>query len=158
MAIHIIVAMTKDRVMGKDGAIPWHIAEDAKLFRELTTNSAVIMGKNTWLSLPERFRPLPNRVNIVVSSKLTEQKGAIVCKSVKDAVAVARGTGSEVYCMGGAQLYAEMLPLTQVLHISWVKKSYEGDIHFPELDLSKWKEEETREFAEFTYKRYALLY
>jgi dihydrofolate reductase len=154
MAMHIIVAMTKERVIGKDGSLPWKIAEDMKLFRETTANKTVIMGKKTWFSLPQEHRPLPDRVNIIVSSTLPEQNGAMVCRTVQEAVDAARKQGEEVYCIGGAQLYAAMLPMAQLLHISWVKKSYGGDTYFPKIDFSLWKVRETKEFDEFTYKMY----
>ncbi len=155
MKIHIIVAMTKDRVIGKRGALPWHIHEDAKLFRELTTSNTVIMGKNTWLSLPDKYRPLPQRANIIVSGTLPEQKGAVVCKSVEEALEIARGYDKDLFCIGGAQLYATLLPFADELHISWVKGSYDGDTYFPEVDMSQWDEKETKDFEGFVYKSYA---
>jgi dihydrofolate reductase len=155
MIINIIVAMTKERVIGKDGAEPWgNIREDMKLFRDLTTNNIVIMGRKTWLSIPQRFRPLPDRTNIVVSGTLGAQSGAIVCKTLDKALEIASNRGKEIYCIGGGQLYSAMMPLARVLHISWIKKDYEGDTNFPEINFADWKEEETKEFEEFTYKRY----
>ena len=154
MTINIIVAMTKGRVIGKDNSLPWDILEEKKLFRELTKNKAVVMGRNTWLSIPEKHRPLSDRINIIVSRTLPEQRGAIVCKSVEEAVGRANRLGKEVYCIGGAQIYAAMLPMTQFLHISWIKKTYEGDAYFPDINFNDWQEQGTRDFAEFTYKRY----
>jgi len=149
--------MTKDRIIGKDGSIPWKITEDMALFRELTIGSTVIMGRKTWISIPERNRPLSRRVNIIVSSTLPEQKGAIVCKSVEESFEVARSYDNDVFCIGGAKLYAAMLPFADELHISWVKDSYEGDTRFPRVNFSQWKEQETKDFEEFTYKRYVRL-
>ncbi len=154
MTINIIVAMTKDRVIGKDGTVPWKISEDMKLFKELTTNKVVIMGKNTWNSLPEKFRPLPERTNIIVSNTLPGQKGAIVCRTVHQAIETARGYNGDIYCIGGAQLYGAMLPIADVLHISWIIKPYKGDTYFPEINFKEWKEEEKKEFKEFIYSRY----
>ena len=155
MRTHIIVAMTKDRVIGKNGTLPWHIHDDAKLFKDLTSDNTVIMGRNTWLSLPDKYKPLPNRVNIIVSSTLPGQKGAIVCKTIEEAFEVARGYGNDVFCIGGAQLYAAMLPLADALHISWIKGSYDGDTYFPKIDFSLWEEQEAKDFDGFTYRRYA---
>ena len=112
------------------------------------------MGKNTWLSLSDKYRPLPRRTNIIVSGTLQEQKGAIVCKSVEEALKVARIYGDDVFCIGGAQLYEAMLPLADVLHISWVKISYDGDTYFPKVDLDLWEEKETKDFDGFTYREY----
>jgi dihydrofolate reductase len=155
MAISIIVAMTKDRVIGAGGEIPWHIADDMRMFKSLTEGNTVIMGKRTWLSIPDEFRPLPGRENIVVSTTLGEQRGAKVCRSVAEAVKEAKKTGREIYCAGGARLYAAMLPLADTMYISWVKGEYDGDTYFPEVDLTKWKEVETREFPDFVFKKYS---
>ena len=154
MKLSLIVAMTKNQIIGKGGTIPWKIPEDMKLLKELTTGSTVIMGKNTWNSIPEKFRPLPNRVNIIVSSTLGEQKGATVTKSIPEAINEAKKHNTNAFCIGGAQIYKEMLPITDELNISWVKKEYEGDTYFPKIDFTQWKETETQEFSEFIYKKY----
>lgn len=155
MGITIIVAMTKDGVIGKGGQIPWHIPEDMKLFKSLTEGNTVIMGKTTWLSLPEKFRPLPKRYNIIVSTTLPKQNGATVCRNMEEAIEEANTNGKEIYCIGGAQVYFSMLPLADSMCISWVRKSYEGDIHFPEFNLEEWKVEEAKEFPDFVFKRYS---
>jgi len=155
LAVSIIVAMTRDRVIGNKGTIPWHIREEAEHFRELTTGNTVIMGRNTWESLPEKFRPLPDRLNIIVSTSLGEQKGAIVCKTVSEAVVKAAYAGKgETFCIGGAQLYMAMLPMAEVMHVSWVKGNFAGDAHFPEIDFSQWEQKQTREYEKFTYVKY----
>ncbi len=156
MPISIIVAMTRDRVIGSNGKIPWSIKEDMSLFKKLTMGNTVIMGRTTWQSLPERFRPLPGRTNIIVSNTLPEQEGATVCKDADEALKAAESGQGTVFCIGGARLYAEMLPIADVLHISWVNKSYEGDAYFPEVDFFRWRESEAKEFREFTYRRYVL--
>ncbi len=152
--LDIIVAMTKDRVIGKNGRIPWHIKEDMALFKELTTNNVVIMGRTTWQSLPDRYRPLPDRINIVVSSTLSSQDGATVCDDIDEAMKVAKTHERGIFCIGGAQLYKAMLPLADMLHVSCVNKHYDGDAYFPEVDFSKWREVESKTFDEFTYRKY----
>jgi dihydrofolate reductase len=154
MKLNLIVAMTKERIIGKDGVLPWHLKDDMKVFKEKTTNKTVIMGKNTWFSLPEKFRPLPNRNNIILSTTMKETNDAIICKSIEDALEKARDLGTDVFCIGGARLYESMLPQIDVLHISWVKKNYEGDTYFPNIDFSKWNEVESKEFGDFIYKKY----
>ena len=154
MVLNIIVAMTRERVIGKDGQIPWRIPDDVNLFKRLTTNNIVIMGRNTWLSIPEKFRPLPDRLNIIVSSTMKDEKKAMVCKSVGTALEVARKSPGNIFCIGGAQLYESMLPLAEVLHISWIKKSYDGNTYFPEVNFEEWEVVEEKDFEEFTYKRY----
>lgn len=152
--INIIVAMTKNRVIGAGNALPWKISEEIKLFKKLTENNAVIMGKNTWLSLPQKFRPLPNRLNIIVSKTLGKQEGAVVCKTIEKALEVSHEMKKEIYCIGGAKLFYSMLPISQNLHISWIKKNYTGDTYFPNIDFSKWEEKHRKEFSEFTYVQY----
>jgi dihydrofolate reductase len=154
MAINLIVAMTKDRVIGNEGELPWKILDDMRLFKSITSGAVVIMGKNTWLSIPEQFRPLPDRTNIIVSSTLEKQEGATVCKSVKEALEVAQKSGLEIFCIGGSKLYAEMLPIANIIHISWIKQDYDGDTYFPNIDVSGWNVIETREFPDFIYRKY----
>ena len=155
MDIGIVVAMTRDRVIGNNGKIPWHIREEFEHFKRLTSGNTVIMGKNTWLSLPEKFRPLPDRVNIIVSSSIGEQKGAIVCSTIKEAVTVAESISNrETFCIGGEQLYKAMLPMANVLHISWIIGNYNGDAHFPEINFAEWKLDKEIENTRFVYDRY----
>ncbi|MFA6064850.1 MAG: dihydrofolate reductase [archaeon] len=154
MQLHIIAAMTTARVIGKNGKLPWHLPEDMKLFKELTTENTVIMGKNTWNSIPEKFRPLPNRTNIIVSSTLAPQKGTIVCENIPKAIIEAKKIGKDAYFIGGAGIYKEALELADVLHISWVKENYLGDTYFPEINFSEWKEVLSTEKTGFTYKKY----
>lgn len=154
MSINIIVAMTKNRVIGKDNHLLWNIKEDMKLFKQKTFEQTVIMGKNTWFSIPEKFRPLPHRNNIVVSRSLNTLKGATVCSSVEEAVKKGNEFNKEIFCIGGSMLYESILPLTNILHISWVKENYEGNKYFPEIDFSQWEKIEEKEFEEFIYKKY----
>ncbi len=154
MGISIIVAMTKDRVIGEGGQVPWNISDDMKLFKSITEGNTVIMGKTTWFSIPSMFRPLPGRANIIVSTKLEEQMGAKVCRSVDEAVTEAKKNNKGIFCIGGAKLYAAMLPLADTMCISWVKEEYEGDTYFPEVNFKEWKEIETKEFPDFVFKKY----
>lgn len=154
MKLHIIAAMTKNRVIGLNGKLPWSLPEDMKLFKELTTGNTVIMGKNTWLSIPEKFRPLTNRTNLIVSSTLKQQSGVKVCKNINEAVNEAKKEGKDAYFIGGAQIYAEALKLADTLHISLVKENYIGDTFFPEINFEEWEEIDTKEKEGFTYKKY----
>ncbi len=154
MKVHSIVAMTKNYVIGNKGTIPWKIKEDMALFKEKTIGQTVIMGKNTWLSLPEKFRPLPNRNNIIVSTTLDEQTGAIICKTIEDAITEAKKFEKEIYCIGGGQIYGAMLPFIEVLDISWIKKEYEGETKFPKINFEEWICVEEKNFEEFNYKKY----
>ena len=138
--ICIIAAVAKNRVIGKDNQLLWHIPEDMKHFRELTRGKPVIMGRKTWESLPERFRPLPGRQNIVVTrngSYVTE--GAFLAGSLDEALQVA-DAALEVFVIGGAEVYQQALPLADTLYLTEVDLASDGDVSFPEFSLIEWAE------------------
>ena len=153
--VSIVVAMTRDGAIGDKGTMPWHIREESEHFRSLTAGNAVIMGKNTWISIPERFRPLPDRLNIVVSSTMGDQKWAVVCRTIEEAAMIAEASGKgEAFCIGGAKLYEAMLPMAKVLHISWIEGSYKGDTYFPKVDWTQWQLKKIERYDKFTYEKY----
>jgi dihydrofolate reductase len=133
--IAIIAALgANSRAIGRENKLLWHIPEDMKRFKELTSGHPVIMGRKTWESLPEKFRPLPARVNIVVTRDLTySTKGASLAGSLEEAIAKARSAegASEIFIIGGGQLYAEALPFTDRLYLTLVEDDKEGDVLFP---------------------------
>ncbi len=154
MKIHLIVAMTRKGVIGAKGSIPWDLPGERRLFRRLTLGKTVIMGKNTWDSLPDNHRPLPGRRNIVVSAVLGRQKGAMVCRTLEEALENARESGKDIYCIGGAKLYKQALPLADALDVSWVQEAAKGDVFFPRVDWELWRCSLTKRHPGFTYKRY----
>lgn len=143
----IITAMTKQRVIGKDNKLPWHIKEDLMLFKELTLNKTIIMGRKTYESIG---RPLPKRQNIVVSSTLKDDRVEIA-SSLQEAIKMAE---FPICFVGGASIYREALLLADELFISEVKKDYEGDTFFPDFNKEDWKVKETREYEDFTLFHY----
>lgn len=147
----IIVAMTRDRVIGLDGKMPWHISDDMKLFKKITLGGTVIMGRTTFESIG---KPLPGRNNIVVSATVKEISGSTVFPAFEEAVKKAEALGSKIFFIGGASIYKQALPLARALHVSWVKQEYAGDTHFPEFDLNLWQEKEKNEYPEFTHVLY----
>jgi dihydrofolate reductase len=147
----IIVAMTRDRVIGLNGKMPWHISGDLKLVKRLTQGNTLVMGCNTFDSLG---RTLPNRNNIVVSAMAREIPGAIVCLSFDEAVKRAEGLGRDIFFFGGASIYKQALAMTDEMHVSWVKGEYPGDTFFPEFDQGLWQEIEKNEHPEFTHIHY----
>jgi dihydrofolate reductase len=151
VTLNIIVAMTASRVIGRDGRMPWHLPEDLKLFRTLTTGNTVIMGRKTYQSMG---RPLPRRNNIIVSSTLGPVPGAEVCADLASALRAAETLGRPAYFMGGSGIYREALPLAEFLHVSWVESDYDGDTRFPRFDLSRWREVEQRRHPGFRYVLY----
>lgn len=147
----IVVAMTRDRVIGLNGKMPWHISDDLKLFKKLTLGGTVIMGRATFESIG---RPLQGRNNIVVSATAKDIPGTTVCPGFEDAVTKAEGLGREIFFIGGASIYKQALAVADGMHVSWVKQVYQGDIFFPEFDASLWMEIEKSEYREFTYIHY----
>lgn len=131
--IGLIWAQTVDGVIGKDNAMPWHVPEDLKHFNQITSGHAVIMGHATWLSLPERFRPLPNRQNIVMSRKQDlALAGAEVAHSVEEVLQLCE-PGKQVWFMGGRQIYDLSLPLAQRVEVTKINISVEGDTFAPTI-------------------------
>lgn len=133
--IAIIAALGEgSRAIGRDNGLLWHIPEDMKRFKALTTGHPVIMGRKTWESLPEKFRPLPQRANIVVTRDLAyEARGASIAGSLEEAIAKAKKTegAEEIFVIGGGQLYAEALPLAERLYLTLVADDKGGDVFFP---------------------------
>jgi dihydrofolate reductase len=122
------------RVIGRDGGLPWRLPSDMKHFKELTTGGTVVMGRRTWESIPERFRPLPERRNIVLSTRATFD-GAETFSSLESALAAA---GTDAYIIGGGATYAETLPLADRVYATEIASAVEGDTFFPALDPGEW--------------------
>jgi len=149
--IHAIVAMTDQRVIGKRNALPWKLKGDLPRFKKLTSGHTVIMGRNTFQSIG---RPLPNRHNIVLDFKKQPIAGATVCGSIDEALQVARSFSTEIFVIGGASIYEQMLPYVERLHISHVKQNYDGDVYFPAYNPSDWREITREDYDEFTAVTY----
>ena len=134
--ISLIVARAHNGAIGRDGGIPWHAPEDLAFFQRETRGGAVIMGRRTWESLP--VRPLKGRLNIVVSSGETEADHTV--RSVREAISVAQSAGyARIYGIGGASIYAEMLPLADRLLITEVDLAVpDADTFFPDPDMNQW--------------------
>ena len=138
--ITLIAAVAKNDVIGVNNLMPWHIKEDFKFFKEFTTGKPVIMGRKTWESL--MTRPLPNRRNIVITRQADyEAVGAEVVGDLQAAFALCTEV-PEIIVMGGAQIYAEVLPLATDLRITEVDLNVDGDAYFPSIDASAWQEVE----------------
>jgi len=165
--INIIAALTKSRAIGKANKLLCHLPEDLQNFKRLTSGNTVIMGRKTFESLG---RPLPNRKNIVISHSILSVPGIDVCHSLSEALEKARSVDQtnstdktiylnktkppEIFIIGGASIYQQALPLADKLYLSHLKKDYEGDAYFPELNFQEWEIEEQKEFPEFTFIAY----
>jgi dihydrofolate reductase len=133
--IALIYARAANGVIGKDGVMPWHLPEDLAHFKRLTEGHPVVMGRKTWDSLPPRFRPLPGRVNIVVTRQPDwAADGAQRAASLDEALHIAaQAAPATVWIMGGAQIYAQALPLAQRVEATEIGQAFDGDAHAPAL-------------------------
>ena len=142
--LSLIAAVARNRVIGKDNQLLWHLPEDMKHFREVTRGKPVIMGRKTWESLPEKFRPLPGRHNIVVSHNPNySAPGATLADSLESAIRLA-GFENELFVIGGETLYRQALPQAHRLYLTEIDQDYEGDAFFPEVSLHRWRESSRR--------------
>ena len=141
MEIILIAAISKDRVIGQQGGIPWTIKKDLIFFKEKTLNSTIIMGRATYHSIG---RPLPNRLNIVMTRSAKNTEGVTEVTSVKKAIETASKSkdSSKVYVIGGENIYKEFLPIAHRMIITEVELDIEGgDTFFPEWSISEWQEQ-----------------
>lgn len=169
MRINLIFARASNGVIGKDNAMPWHLPEDLAHFKRHTEGWPVIMGRATWASLPVRFRPLPGRLNLVLTRQpatadALRHAGALPMPSLEAALAHCAALDpapAEVWVMGGAQVYAQALPLAQRALVTEIDQAFDGDAWAPELDGS-WRETHREAhrsrsglaFAFVTYERF----
>ena len=143
MIVSLIAALASNRAIGKDNALLWQLPEDLRHFRETTRGKPVIMGRKTWESLPDPFRPLPGRHNIVVSRDPAYQaSGATLAGSLDDALrqAAAQTNAEEVFVIGGEQLYRQALPLADRLYLTEIEQNFAGDVFFPDVQPNDWEE------------------
>ena len=135
--VSIVVAFAGNGVIGRDGGLPWHLPTDMKRFRELTGERAVVMGRRTFESIPDRFRPLPNRRNLVLSSNRDwRAPGAEVFGDLASAVEACNG---DCFVIGGEQTYREALTLAERVYATEVEGAIEGDVFFPALVEGEWR-------------------
>jgi len=150
----IIAAVAENRVIGKDGDIPWHIPEDLEHFRKKTTGSTVVMGRKTFQSLPDSFTPLPDRENIVLTRSDFSPKDESVKLANNLDEAWKKASNEKVYIIGGAGVYRQTLEEANKLVLTEIHEEYEGDTFFPEFSEEKWKEVEREEHGDFDFVEY----
>ena len=136
--LSIIVAVAEDNGIGNENNLLTYISNDLKRFKEITKGHTVVMGHNTWLSLPNR--PLPNRTNIVITgNKNLNFEGAIAVNSIEEAIS-ACPENQESFIIGGAKLYQQFLPIASKLYLTKMHKVFTADTFFPEVKATEWKE------------------
>lgn len=153
--LSMIVAISRNYVIGNKGQIPWRIKGEQKRFKELTTGNTIIMGRR---SFQEIGHPLPNRKTILISSTFScEEENCTTVKSLREALELAKPQENEVYIAGGARVYEEALPYADRLYVTHIELDIEGDTYFPRFDLSEFKkvsEEKVEGEIPYTYTVY----
>lgn len=148
MVISLIVAVADNGIIGKENGLPWHIGADLKRFKAITTGHTILMGKNTYLSIG---RPLPNRRNVVLSRSLTaaDVPGCELIASLDELDKLGLEPGEELFVIGGARVYEQLMPKADKLYLTRVRTQADGDVKFPEVDWDEWQLcSETHGFAD----------
>lgn len=147
----LIVAMSRNRVIGRNNALPWYLPGDLRYFKQATMGKPIIMGRKTWQSIG---RPLPGRMNIVVTRDKAWQApaGTVSDSSLEQAFVRATAQaelegGDEVMVIGGGQIYADVLPQIDRMYVTQVHAEVEGDAYFPEVDWEEWEEIGREDFS-----------
>jgi dihydrofolate reductase len=140
----LVVAVARNGVIGRDNQLPWRLPDDLAYFKRVTMGHPVVMGRRTWQSIG---KPLPGRTNIVVTHDSTfVAPGCVVAHSLEEAWRTAEGA-DEVCVIGGTSLFAETLPIADLIHLTEVEADVEGDTYFPDFDRSQWRETEVARHA-----------
>ena len=135
----LVAAIAANGAIGGNNELLWHLPDDMKRFKALTQGHPIIMGRKTWESLPEKFRPLPNRRNLVISRNAAYvAAGAEVFTSVA-AARIACAGSTQVFVIGGGEIYAQSLPEADCLELTELHQAFEGDAFFPALDEEDWQ-------------------
>ncbi|MFC3885081.1 dihydrofolate reductase [Bacillus songklensis] len=135
--ISFLVAMDKNRVIGRDNQLPWHLPADLKFFKEITMGHPVIMGRKTHESIG---RPLPGRENIIITrNEHYKAEGCTVLHSISAIKEIEEQRNEELFVIGGAQIFQHTFPIADRLYITWIEEEFEGDTYFPEFDEHDWE-------------------
>jgi dihydrofolate reductase len=142
MIISLIAARTQNNVIGKNNDLPWHLPDDMKYFMQTTKGHHTIMGRKNYDSIPEKFKPLPNRTNIVVTRQPNfRAPGCIIVNTLEKGLEIARNNGElETFIIGGAEIYNLGFHLANKLYITEINTILEGDTNFPDFDKKNWNE------------------
>lgn len=151
MPITIIAAVADNGCIGKNGELPWYLPEDLKRFKRLTVGKVVVMGRKTWESLPEKVRPLPERTNVVITRQASYPLPEGVERYASLEAAFAAHASDQVMVMGGADIYRQALPSAQTLALTRVHQTVDGDVFFPSIDTTVWKETEREDHEGYSF-------
>ncbi len=154
MPLTLIAALSRNNCIGKNGAIPWRLPEDQKRFKDLTLGHVVVMGRKTWESLPEKFRPLPGRTNIVLTRQADYSLPQGVEKFASLTDALEAHPYESVFAIGGTEVYTQALPLADRMELTTVDQDVDGDAFFPAFPAEEWQETARVPKEGFTFVTY----
>jgi dihydrofolate reductase len=160
MQLNLIYARARNGVIGKQGLLPWHLPEDLAHFKRTTLGCPVIMGRKTWDSLPPKFRPLPGRTNVVITRQSDwQENGVIPVNNMLEALSICeriQPRADQVWVIGGAQIYAQTLPLAKRVVVTEIDSDFEGDAYAPTLDAD-WQETNREQHASTTGLKFSFV-
>ena len=157
MKINLIVAASENNVIGSKNDLPWHLPDDMSFFKAKTHNSCVIMGRNNYLSIPKKFRPLPHRTNIILTqNKDFKAKDCIISNSLEDAIETSQKIGRRIFIIGGGMVYKYALKksLVDTIYLTRIHAKIEGDTFFPEINMINWHITEEKFHAKDRHHKY----
>lgn len=142
MKVSAIAAVSKNGVIGRNNDLPWKLPDDMRFFMETTKGHHVVMGRKNYDSLKGKFKPLPERTNVIITrQKDFKAPGCFVVHEISESLEIARKNGEqECFIIGGAEIYALAMPFTNRLYLTEIDAIVEGDTFFPSVDRSEWKE------------------
>lgn len=152
--IALVAALASNGCIGANGKLPWCLPEDFARFKALTIGKVVLMGRKTWESLPDRFRPLPGRVNVVITRQPAYAVPEEVATFPSIADALTALDGREVMVIGGAEIYAQAIHRADALHLTHVHRDVPGDAFFPSIDPAVWHTAEREDHDGFSFVTY----
>jgi len=140
--IQLIVAASENNVIGIQNDLPWHLPDDMSFFKQRTLQGCVIMGKNNYLSIPPKFRPLKNRINIILTKNTSfHAKNCLIANSLEYGIELAKREEKEIFIIGGGKVYEYALTnnLVDIIYLTRIHAQVNGDTFFPEIDMEKWR-------------------
>jgi dihydrofolate reductase len=155
--ISLIAAVSENNCIGKKNALPWYLPEDLKHFKQITSGYTVLMGRKTWESIPAKFRPLPNRKNIVITAQMdfSVPNDVEVYHTISEALEAHKN--EQIFIIGGGNIYIQTINLADTLYITHVHQTVDGDVFFPKIDKAVWREIERENFEKFSFVKYTKL-
>ncbi|MBP3195252.1 MAG: dihydrofolate reductase [Cardiobacteriaceae bacterium] len=150
--IHIIAAMTKNRVIGKNNTMPWHLPADLAHFKTTTLNYTVIMGRNTYFSIG---KALPNRRNIIITGQNFTADSCEIFHSLEEAFSTLKDE-KKIFIIGGGKIYSQTIDRADFLHITWIDTELDGDTFFPEIKPEIWQEKSRKMYEKDAKNKFNL--